>query len=43
MKGDQGQCVASYVHGKKSNVPSCSTLAALDRDVGSKGSLIPSV
>lgn len=39
--GEPGQYVASGVHGKKSVVPSGSSLAALD--VGSKGSLTPSV
>jgi hypothetical protein len=41
--GEPGQHVASGVRGKKSIVPSSSTLSALDHDVSSKGSLTPSV
>ncbi|WAR09165.1 hypothetical protein MAR_019123 [Mya arenaria] len=41
--GEPGMAVSSGVRGKKSIVPTISTLGALDHDVGSKGSLTPSV
>ena len=41
--GEPGVAVATGVRGKKSIVPVTSTLAALDHDMQSKGSLTPSV
>lgn len=41
--GEPGTAMSTGVRGKKSLVPSSSTLACLDHDLGSKGSLTPSV
>ncbi|CAC5408779.1 unnamed protein product [Mytilus coruscus] len=41
--GEPGMAIATGVRGKKSIVPVTSTLAALDHDMQSKGSLTPSV
>ena len=41
--GEPGAAISSGVRGKKSIVPTTSTLAALDHDLNSKGSITPSV